>query len=115
MIWKEKRCYSIKLIEDLKFNKHFLFGFARGLMDTDGYVESHGVGCSSTSKALIYDLKNIFETIGIKPTVRKLKKKQNEKTQHRIRIKKSDLIIYYKKIGFSNPRKQNSLIKILRQ
>ncbi len=111
--WKSPKTYSVKLKEGYSLDHDFLFGFARGLMDTDGFVESHRVACASVSRGLINNLRNIFKLIGINSNIKFIKKNGNRKSQYRVRVKKSDLAIFYHKIGFSNKRKQEALLKIL--
>jgi len=113
LVWQDKKTYSVQLKKDIKLSNDFIFGFARGLMDTDGYVESHGVACEVTSPNLINNLKNIVSIIKINPKIT-VRKRKNRKDLHRLRISKGYLKTYQKYIGFSNPRKSKKVLEILR-
>ena len=111
IVWEGRKSYSVQLKENIKCNKNFLLGFVRGVMDTDGYVESHGIACEVTSKNLISNLKDILSSIKINPKIT-IRKRKGKKNLHRIRISKKYLKIYKKCIGFSNPRKMKKLVEI---
>lgn len=113
VIWKNKKTYSIQLRKDIKLSKNFLLGFARGIMDTDGFVESHGVACGVVSKKLINDLKKIFSIIQIKPKITVKKREGKRKNLYLLRVSKKYLGTYNEYIGFSNLRKKKRLIEII--
>jgi len=90
--------------------------FLRGLMDTDGSVYFNKnnkstkynvpiIEIGSTSKKLIRKVYAIIRDLGFHPYLIKpyVKKKPNEKTLHKVRIKrKNDIKKWRKEIGFRN-------------
>lgn len=114
IIWEDKKTYSVRLLGKLsEYDLNFLRGFARGLMDTDGFVENCGVGCGSTSKELISNLEDIFNKFGIESKRSVKMRTPLRKNLHLIRIGKKNLRSFYEEIGFSNPYKLNSVKEIL--
>ena len=113
--WFGNKTYSVRLKKEIKeYDKTLLFGFARGLMDTDGYVETSAVACACTSECLINNLGKIFTEIGITPKITvRVRKRENRRDLYKVRVKKEDLEIYQKHTGFSNPRKKELLLNIL--
>ena len=112
--WKGKKNYSVCLRHDINnYSKEFLFGFARGLMDTDGCVDRCNLIFTSISKNLTYNLRDIFLLIGIQHTDFVEKRKAPRNDQYKLRVLKKGLILYSSFIGFSNPRKQIKLLEIL--
>ena len=85
-------------------------------MDTDGFTEAYSVACGSVSKQLIYNLHDILIKAKIKPHIsvrRRSLKNDGRKDLYLVRVPKADLRTYYNYIGFSNPRKNEKLIKIM--
>lgn len=113
LIWEGVKSHSVQLNKGMKLDKDFLLGFARGLMDTDGFTERFGVACGSTSEKLIKDLEKILLKIGIIPKITIKNRKGNRKNLYLLRISRKYLEKYEKNIGFSNPRKKQKLLKIL--
>jgi hypothetical protein len=111
--WKEKKGHSIELKENIgKYSKDFLIGFARGLMDTDGYVEVSNVSCASISEKLIKNLMEIFDIFNIEYKY-SIKERKNRKDLFLVRVHRKSLEKYKKVIGFNNEYKLVKLNKIL--
>ncbi|MFH1376650.1 MAG: LAGLIDADG family homing endonuclease [Candidatus Woesearchaeota archaeon] len=113
LCWEKPKTYSVRLRKDKEHSKDFLCGFARGLMDTDGFVESCSVACGSVSNELIEDLKDILFKIDIVPKITVKRRGGNQKDLYLLRIPSRYLKSYFENIGFSNPRKNKRLIEIL--
>lgn len=114
LFWEGKKTYSVCLRSPLgEYNEDFLIGFARGLMDTDGFVELYNVSCGCVSKELIGNLTDIFNKLGISYKVSK-RIKEGRRDLFLIRVPKGGLRKYHKLIGFSNPYKLNKLKQILK-
>ncbi len=117
LYWHGIKTYSISLKNGINnFSKKFLLGFARGLMDTDGYVDTYtnSVGCSSTSRELIENLNDIMLKIAITPKLA-IRKKEDRKDLYSLRVPRKYLRLYQNKIGFSNLRKRYKLLKIIQR
>lgn len=113
--WDDVRSHSIRLKQDLKnHNPDFIIGFARGLMDTDGFVEVSNVSCGSTSERLIINLSEIFDKFGIKYKISIKKREPLRKNLFLIRVYRDSLENYKDIIGFSNPYKSKKLRVILK-
>ncbi len=113
LFWKGKKTYSVRLKRKVNtYSLGFLSGFARGLMDTDGYVEISNVSCACTSKELIKNLAKIFDIYGLKYKI-SLKKRLNRKDLYLIRVYRNSLEDYNSFIGFSNKYKQDDLNSLL--
>lgn len=112
--WEGKKTYSVCLKKKLKdYDEEFLFGFARGLMDTDGFVSKPcTLGFGVVSKKLIDNLRDILLMININPKIRVSQRGGNRKDIYLLRIKKADFNKYIEKIGFSNPRKSVMLLEL---
>lgn len=112
LIWEKNKTLSICLRKDIQFSESFLRGFARGLMDTDGYVEISNVSCACISKELINNLARVFDQYGIRY---KLTEKQREGRNilYLVRVYRDGLEKYKELIGFSNSHKIRSLNKII--
>ena len=114
LVWEGKKALSVRLRLDFNaYSKEFLTSFARGLMDTDGWVSNSNVSCGSISKNLIADVAKIFTKFDIIYTRSKRNAKNNQKELYLIRVRKQSLQKYLEIIGFSNPRKLNKLKAIL--
>ncbi len=87
-----------------------MLGFARGLMDTDGFV-SNRVGCGVVSERLIDNLKEILSKNYIKSIIKIIKRPLNRRDLYLLTIDKRNLNNYEQKIGFSNLRKKKELLK----
>jgi hypothetical protein len=112
--WDEVRSHSIRLKENInRYSEDFLRGFARGLMDTDGYVEISNVSCGSTSERLIKNLSQIFDKFGLGYKISVKKREPLRKNLFLIRVYRDSLKNYNKSIGFSNDYKLKKLKKIL--
>ena len=108
------KTYSVRLKYKLENYSHeFLLGFVRGLMDTDGFVKSNNIGCGVVSKKLIQNLEKILLKNEIITNIKVIKRPPNRRDLYLLIINKTYLNIYSEKIGFSNIRKNNELLKIL--
>ena len=113
LTWNGNKTFSIRLRKDMgSYDKKFLAGFARGLMDTDGYVEISNVSVACISEGLIKDMAKILNKYNLRY---KLSKKLREGRQilYLIRVYRDSLEKYAKLIGFSNFYKAEALRKIL--
>lgn len=114
LIWDGKKTYSVCLKENIKdYSDEFIRGFVRGLMDTDGYVEISNVGIMCVSGDLIKNLRDIFDSLGIKYKFSIKIFKEKRKDGHLIRVYRDSLGNYNSLFGFSNKYKQEKLNKIL--
>lgn len=113
LLWDGRKTYTVRLRLDLKkYSRSFIIGFARGLMDTEGFVEVSNVSCACTSKSLIKNLTGIFDILNIKY---KLSERTRE-GRHKlflIRVYKKSLKKYFNYIGFSNKYKSDALKRII--
>ncbi len=115
LFWEGKKANSVCLKDKISaYSNDFLFGFARGLMDTDGFIENNSIGFGVTSKRLVENLSEILSMIGICTNITiKKPKKENWREVYLIRTsKKVFLKIYSDKIGFSHFRKQKELFNL---
>ena len=114
MNWGSDKTYTIKLKKKIsEYSNEFLCGFARGLMDTDGFLNSGNVACACISKELINNLADIFTKFNMDITRTMLDRGGNTRTLYFVRVRSRSLIEYSKFIGFSNSHKINSLNKLL--
>jgi len=106
---------SICLLKNINnYSEDFLYGFARGLMDTDGFVETYNISCGVISKNLIKNLEKIFLKINIRPNIT-IRIREGRKNLYLLRIPRKYLEVYYTNIGFSNPNKSRKLINIIKK
>lgn len=114
LIWNEDKTLSVKLKGGIeRYSNEFLKGFVRGLMDTDGYVESYNIGCGCISENLIKNLSEILNKFEIPNKVSK-KIRENRKDIFILRTRKKELKHYFDIIGFSNSRKFDKLKAVLK-
>ena len=113
LYWKGKKTYSVRLRKDVKNSDEFLFGFARGLMDTDGFVEDSNVAFGSVSNSLILDLRDIFKKLKISSRITTKKRNSPRKNLFLLRTKRKDLNLYLDNVGFSNLRKGIKSVEII--
>lgn len=112
--WDDVRSHSIRLKFSVEnYNQDFIKGFARGLMDTDGFVEVSNVSCGSTSERLIKNLAEIFDKSRLRYKISVKIRAPLRKNLFLIRVYRDSLEDYKKTIGFSNPYKLQKLNKIL--
>jgi len=115
LIWNDKKTLSICLKKELgDYGENFLRGFARGLMDTDGYVEISNVSCACISEKLINNLTQIFDRLKIKYKLT-TKIREGRQKLFLVRVYSESLENYLENIGFSNKYKLESLRKILKK
>ncbi|MDP1729049.1 MAG: LAGLIDADG family homing endonuclease [archaeon] len=115
LIWKKNKTLTIGLKHHLKnYSRDFLVGFARGLMDTDGYVEISNASCACISKRLIHNLISIFDFFKIKYKLTE-KVRKNRKKLFLVRVYRESLNNYFEIMGFSNPYKLKALKQILKR
>jgi hypothetical protein len=113
LIWEGKKTYSVRLTKRLNsYSIEFLKGFARGLMDTDGYVEISNASFACASEKLIKDLTLILDSLGIKYKLSK-KVREGRHDLFLVRIYRESLQNYLDLIGFSNKYKLKALENII--
>lgn len=113
IIWDDNKTYSIRLKSKLTdYPPEFIMGFARGLMDTDGYVEISNVSCACISKRLIKNLTEIFDLFNIKYKL-SIRIRAGRKKLYLVRVYRESLEGYLKIIGFSNDYKLIAINKII--
>ena len=114
LTWGSDKTYTIKLKKKLsEYSDEFLCGFARGLMDTDGFLNSGNVACACISKELMNNLAEIFTKFNMDITRTSLDRGGNTRRLYFVRVRSKSLTEYSKFIGFSNSHKINSLNNIL--
>lgn len=112
LIWEQDKTVTIRLTNKSALSGDFLKGFARGLMDTDGYVEISNVSCACISRVLINDLIYIFRKYNLTYKLTE-RKREGKRPLFLVRVYRDSLEKYKELIGFSNQHKINSLNKIL--
>jgi hypothetical protein len=116
LIWDKDKTLTIKLKNKISENSEdFLKGFARGLMDTDGFLNSSNVICACISKELINNLSDIFVKFGLNITRTSLNRGGNTRELYFVRVRSASLNEYANLIGFSGQNKLNSLKLILQK
>ncbi|MDT7868292.1 MAG: ATP-dependent metallopeptidase FtsH/Yme1/Tma family protein [Candidatus Pacebacteria bacterium] len=94
-------------------SKKIVVSFLRGLFDSDGYVEKNrgGVGLSSVSKKLIYQVAMLLLNLGIVPSIRVKHRVDGRHLRdvYSLTISGTHLLKFAKEIGFALPRKQKEL------
>ncbi|MEK6855922.1 MAG: LAGLIDADG family homing endonuclease [Nanoarchaeota archaeon] len=114
LIWEKDKTFTIRLKNNLsQYSNEFLKGFARGLMDTDGFMSPGNAVCACISKELINNLSDIFDKFGLKTTRRILDRGGNTRPLNFVRVRRMSLNDYSKIIGFSNSNKAKTLNSIL--
>ncbi len=114
LIWEKDKTYSIRLKENLEsYSNDFLRGFARGLMDTDGFLNPANSVCVCISERLIDNLSDIFIKFDMEITRTSVKRGENRRELFFVRVKRKSLEKYEESIGFSNEYKKKALIRIL--
>lgn len=112
--WDEDKTFSIRLRKPIKdYSENFLKGFARGLMDTDGFLNSSNVACACISKRLMNNLSSIFIRFGFIITQKTVVRGGNRRPIHYVRVRRESLENYGEMIGFSNIYKNKALKRIL--
>ncbi len=103
IIWEksDKTC-SIRLIKDISgYSNDFLRGFVRGLMDTDGFVETYNISLGVISEGLINNFKTILDKhkIESKLSIRK-NREGNRRNLYICRVlRKKDALLKILKTG----------------
>lgn len=114
LTWEKDKTYTIRLKEGIsRYSDNFLRGFARGLMDTDGFLNQGNAVCACISEQLIDNLADIFLKFNFSITRRILARKGNSRPLYFVRVRRKSLESYEKIIGFSNSHKIETLNKIL--
>lgn len=113
--WRDKKKYTVSLREGINYyNKDFLRGFIRGLMDTDGFVEVYNVAFGVVSKKLALNFRDILNEFKVECSFKVRKdKRENRKDLYLCRVPRRNLDRFNDLFSFSNPRKLNSLMNIL--
>jgi hypothetical protein len=114
--WEEDKTFSIKLKKSLvSYSEEFLKGFARGLMDTDGFLNPGNAVCACISRNLISNLSSIFKKFGLVITKKVLQREGNRRPLYFVRVRRESLDNYHKLIGFSNNYKDKQIKEILKK
>ncbi len=114
--WDDDKTFSIRLKKSIdNYSKEFLQGFARGLMDTDGFLNSKNAVCACISKKLIDNLSLIFAQFGLTISRTVLKRGGNRRPLYFVRVRRGSLEEYHKLIGFSNNYKYEKIKEILKK
>lgn len=114
--WEKDKTFSIRLKNPLNsYSEEFLKGFARGLMDTDGFLNSGNVACACISKNLINNLSKIFIKFKLEITRKVAVRGGNRRPLYYVRVRRESLQEYSKLIGFSNSHKSKQLNNIFRK
>lgn len=115
--WEEDKTFSIRLRNELdQYSEEFLKGFARGLMDTDGFMNDANATCACISKRLIDNLGDIFTKFNIVHSRTSLQPSgKNRRLLFYARVLKAGLITYERYIGFSNNHKREKMIQNLKK
>ena len=62
LTWEEDKTFTIRLLKPIQiYSEDFLRGFARGLMDTDGFLNEGNAGCACISEELINNLAGVYK------------------------------------------------------
>ncbi|MBI2508279.1 hypothetical protein HYV89_04990 [Candidatus Woesearchaeota archaeon] len=113
--WEGIKTYSVRLLRGINdYSEDFLKGFIRGLMDTDGFVENYNLSLGVTSKPLILNFEDILSKFDIQYKLTIRKRDSTRKDLFLCRIHRVSLELYRDLFGFSNPRKMNGLLNILK-
>ncbi len=116
LTWEGDKTFSVRLKDKIEqYSDEFLRGFARGLMDTDGFLNSGNAICACISKDLINNLADIFTKYGLEITRRMVKRGGNRRDLYYVRVRRQSLNDYEKLISFSNKYKIKALNNILRK
>lgn len=114
LIWDKDKTFSIRLRESIEnYSDEFLRGFARGLMDTDGFLNPGNAVCACISERLIDNLASIFTRFDMEITRTSLKRGGNRRELFFVRVKRKSLNRYAEIISFSNEDKHNEMLSIL--
>ena len=112
--WDNDKTFSVRLRPLIdSYSDEFLKGFARGLMDTDGFLNPGNAVCACISKELIDNLDSIFRRFGMEVTRKSLKRGGNRRELFFVRVRRKSLLQYSRVIGFSNTYKKKRLMRLL--
>jgi len=115
LIWEGKKGHTVRLKDNiLAYNPNFLRGFVRGLMDTDGFVGISNICFAVVSKSLVLNFKDILFLFNIESKFFTKIRERNRKDLHFCRVNRPYLDLYHNLFGFSNQRKLDSLLRILK-
>jgi hypothetical protein len=116
LVWEKDKAHTIRLRNNVEnYSNKFLIGFARGLMDTDGFLNEGNAICACISKRLIDNLDKIFKKFKIITSRRCVKRERPRRDLYYVRALREKLNNYNKYIGFSNEYKQKHLNRILKK
>jgi hypothetical protein len=114
--WDKDKTFSVRLKNNLNnYSDNFLTGFARGLMDTDGFLNPGNVVCACISKDLIDNLSGILKKFDLIITRRVLERGGNRRPLYFVRVRRESLDKYNKLIGFSNNYKNKKIKEVLKK
>ena len=86
-----RRCRTISLKHDPeRYSRSFLYGFVRGLIESDGRISHGQVGFTSVSPALVKNFQQALELLGYRFSVRcNQDKRQNRASLYHVTIPSS--------------------------
>ena len=114
--WNEDKTFSVRLKHTIdNYSIEFLKGFARGLMDTDGFLNPGNAVCACISKKLIDNLSDIFIKFGLSITRSVNIRGGNRRPLYYVRVRRESFEKYIKLIGFSNEYKAQQSNVIIRK
>lgn len=114
LIWERDKTLTVRLRRNiLEYSDIFLRGFARGLMDTDGFLNTSNASCACISLELINNLSDIFKKFNLEITRTVSIRGGNTRPLHFVRVRRKSLDDFNKFIGFSNSHKKMRLNQIL--
>lgn len=114
LIWEKDKTFTIRLKNELnEYSEEFLQGFARGLMDTDGFLNEGNAACGCISQQLMNNLADIFKKFDIDFSRTSRKPYGNNRELFLVRALRTGLKNYSNSVGFSNNYKREKLYKIL--
>jgi len=110
--WGKNKTFSVKLRKEMTdYDENFLMGFARGIFDTDGSVNTKGeLSVAVISNKLITQTSEILNIFGISHKLFYYQSKPPRKPLYGIRIGKKDAFIFLDKIGLSNDYKARKIL-----
>lgn len=115
LIWESDKTFTIRLKNPINsYPDSFLKGFARGLMDTDGFLNTSNAACACISSSLMDNLSEIFTKFKIDHSKTLTKRYGNQRDIVYVRAFRSTLNRFNDEIGFSSPHKQMTINNILK-
>lgn len=114
LTWEEDKTFTIRLLKPIQiYSEDFLRGFARGLMDTDGFLNEGNAGCACISEELINNLAGVYKLYNFDISRSRIIRDGNRRPIFYIRVLRKSLKNFGEKIGFSNSHKREKLNSVL--